>query len=60
VGRLHHTFAGHARRSLQLAAGQVNELPEEPYPEQIWNEKVDAVWQFVYRRYSGGAYAGLH
>jgi type I restriction enzyme, R subunit len=22
----------------------LNELPEEPYPEPLWNEKVDAVW----------------
>ncbi|MFO0040369.1 MAG: type I restriction endonuclease subunit R [Pseudomonadota bacterium] len=27
----------------------LNELPEEPYPEPVWNEKVDAVWQFVFR-----------
>lgn len=26
----------------------LNELPEEPYPEELWNEKVEAVWQFVY------------
>jgi type I restriction enzyme R subunit len=25
----------------------LNELPEEPYPEAMWNEKVDSVWQFV-------------
>ena len=26
----------------------LNELPEDPYPEDLWKEKVDAVWQFVY------------
>ena len=29
----------------------LNELPEEPYPEDIWNTKVDAVWQFVFSQY---------
>jgi type I restriction enzyme R subunit len=29
----------------------LNELPEEPYPEPIWDGKVDAVWQFVFNRY---------
>lgn len=28
----------------------LNELPEEPYPEPIWNEKVDAVWSFIFAR----------
>ncbi len=27
---------------------KLNELPEEPYPEGLWDEKVEAVWQFVY------------
>jgi hypothetical protein len=27
---------------------QLNSLPEDPYPEDLWKEKVDAVWQFVY------------
>lgn len=31
----------------------LNELPEEPYPQGLWDEKVEAVWQFVYAR--GGA-----
>jgi type I restriction enzyme R subunit len=26
----------------------LNELPEEPYPQDVWNGKVEAVWQFVY------------
>jgi type I restriction enzyme R subunit len=25
----------------------LNELPEEPYPEEVWNKKVDAVWVYV-------------
>ena len=25
----------------------LNELPQEPYPEQVWNKKVDAVCSFV-------------
>jgi type I restriction enzyme R subunit len=28
----------------------LNELPEEPYPEPLWNEKVDAVWSFIFAR----------
>jgi type I restriction enzyme R subunit len=28
----------------------LNELPEEPYPQEIWDAKVDAVWQFIYHR----------
>jgi len=28
----------------------LNELPEEPYPEPVWNEKVDAVWAFIFSR----------
>ncbi len=28
----------------------LNELPEEPYPEPLWNEKVDAVWGFIFAR----------
>ena len=30
----------------------LNELPEEPYPEPLWNEKVDAVWAFIFVRRS--------
>lgn len=26
---------------------ELNELPDEPYPEPLWNEKVDAVWSFI-------------
>lgn len=28
----------------------LNELPEEPYPEPLWNEKVNAVWAFIFAR----------
>jgi type I restriction enzyme R subunit len=28
----------------------LNELPEQPYPEPVWNEKVDAVWAFIFAR----------
>jgi type I restriction enzyme R subunit len=28
----------------------LNELPEEPYPEAIWTQKVDAVWAFIFAR----------
>lgn len=31
---------------------QLNELPEEPYPEAMWNAKVDRVWEFVLDRYA--------
>lgn len=27
---------------------KLNELPETPYPQELWEEKVEAVWQFVY------------
>ncbi|WP_245509480.1 type I restriction enzyme endonuclease domain-containing protein [Bradyrhizobium vignae] len=28
----------------------LNELPEDPYPESVWNEKVNAVWAFIFSR----------
>jgi type I restriction enzyme, R subunit len=28
----------------------LNELPEEPYPEQVWEAKVDAVWAYLFSR----------
>ena len=31
----------------------LNELPEEPYPEPLWKDKVEAVWQFVYAQGAG-------
>ncbi len=38
---------------------RLNELPETPYPEELWNAKVDRVWEFVLQRYADGA-AGSH
>lgn len=31
----------------------LNELPEQPYPEPLWNTKVEEVWQFVFRHVQG-------
>jgi len=31
---------------------KLNALPEEPYPEGVWDTKVDAVWQFVLSKYA--------
>lgn len=28
----------------------LNDLPEEPYPKDLWDEKVEATWQFVFSR----------
>jgi type I restriction enzyme R subunit len=36
----------------------LNDLPEEPYPEDMWNEKVETTWQFVLARYGGVAAMG--
>ncbi len=33
----------------------LNELPQEPYPEPVWNEKVDRVWAFIFARRQGQA-----
>ncbi len=35
----------------------LNELPEDPYPESLWNAKVDQVWEFVLQRYASGSRA---
>ncbi|WP_338303340.1 hypothetical protein [Erythrobacter sp. Dej080120_24] len=32
----------------------LNELPEDPYPQDLWDVKVDQVWDFVLRRYASG------
>jgi type I restriction enzyme R subunit len=34
---------------------KLDELPEEPYPEAVWNAKVNSVWQFVFHRSPSGA-----
>ncbi|MDG5708057.1 hypothetical protein, partial [Acinetobacter baumannii] len=31
---------------------KLNELPEEPYPEPLWNAKIDQVWNFVLQHYA--------
>jgi type I restriction enzyme R subunit len=31
----------------------LNTLPEDPYPETVWDEKVEAVWQFALGRPMG-------
>ncbi len=31
---------------------QLNGLPEEPYPQSLWDAKVEQVWDFVLRRYA--------
>ena len=33
---------------------RLNELPEEPYPQALWDAKVGQVWEFVLQRYSDG------
>ena len=30
---------------------ELDGLPEEPFPREVWDEKVEAVWQFVSSRY---------
>jgi type I restriction enzyme R subunit len=32
---------------------RLNELPQDPYPDTLWNAKVSQVWDFVTRRYAG-------
>ena len=36
---------------------RLNELPEEPYPQDLWDAKVEQVWDFMLRRYAGGSRA---
>lgn len=31
---------------------RLNELPENPYPQALWDTKVEQVWDFVLRRYA--------
>ena len=31
---------------------KLNELPEEPYPELLWDTKVGQVWDFILQRYA--------
>jgi type I restriction enzyme R subunit len=41
---------------------KLNDLPDEPYPQNLWDEKVEAVWQFVYGHETAraGASSALH
>ena len=41
---------------------KLNELPQEPYPQALWDEKVEEVWQFVYHQASNlrAAHAMAH
>lgn len=41
---------------------ELNELPEEPYPQELWDQKVEATWQFIFSHYSGpeGGIAFVH
>ena len=32
---------------------RLNELPQDPYPDVLWNAKVSRVWDFMTRRYGG-------
>lgn len=57
--RLHELVEAIDWQASQQTRGQVlseirqrlNELPEPPYPEPIWNQKVGQVWEFVLQRY---------
>ncbi len=63
LGRLHELLDAVDWTSGQQTRAQVqseirvklNELPEAPYPEDVWNTKVGAVWEFVLQRYGAGA-----
>jgi type I restriction enzyme R subunit len=53
--KLQELRVAHWRQNQQTRAAvhseirfKLNELPEEPYPQGMWDEKVEAVWQFVY------------
>jgi type I restriction enzyme R subunit len=34
---------------------ELNALPERPYPDDLWKQKVEEVWDFVLQRYGTGA-----
>jgi type I restriction enzyme R subunit len=39
----------------------LNELPEEPYPQELYDTKVDAVWAYIFSRsHQAQASAALH
>jgi hypothetical protein len=33
-------------------------MPDEPYPEKMWHEKVEATWQFILSRYGAPGNTG--
>lgn len=37
---------------------KLNDLPEEPYPQELWDQKVEAVWQFVFHNLPEAGVAG--
>jgi type I restriction enzyme, R subunit len=56
-GRPEHLAACDCTRGQQTRRGvhsiiqfALNELPEEPYPEAMWQTKVDAVWAYIFSR----------
>ncbi len=38
---------------------KLNELPEDPYPQELWYEKVETVWRFVYENMATASAAGV-
>ena len=44
---------GQVRHQIKLA---LNDLPQEPYPDDLWQAKVDRVWEFVTQRYAPTAH----
>jgi type I restriction enzyme R subunit len=38
----------------------LNELPEDPYPQSLWDTKVEAVWACVFRSSESGAQLSPH
>jgi type I restriction enzyme, R subunit len=38
----------------------LNELPEDPYPQELWDTKVDAVWAYIFSRRDPAAEQRLH
>lgn len=44
---------GQVRHQIKLA---LNDLPQEPYPDDLWQAKVERVWEFVTQRYAPTAH----
>lgn len=38
---------------------ELNDLPEELYPQELWNEKVDVTWKFVFSHYGAAEATGV-